>query len=74
MRALAVECHRATLPAGAATPVDALAEAEDFLEGALCAFYARPPARSSLGRRLWSIREKLDDTVRRAGRKLAYRP
>jgi len=72
MRALAAECHRATLPAGSAPPVDAVIEAEDFLDGALCAFYRRPTAQSTLGKRLWSMREGLRDTLRRTGRKLAY--
>lgn len=72
MRALAAACHRATFPGTLAPPVDAVADAEDFLDSALCSFYRRPPTRSKLGKRLWLMRESVRDAVRRAGRKLAY--
>lgn len=71
MRALAAACYRATFPA-ALPPVDAVADAEDFLDSALCAFYRRPPAGSKLGKRLWLMRESVREAVRRTGRRLAY--
>ncbi|WP_315804972.1 cupin-like domain-containing protein [Bradyrhizobium sp. SZCCHNS3002] len=72
MRILAAECYRSTLLPGEQAPAEPVITAEDFLDGALCAFYRRPPKGPAWRQRLWQKRETFNEAVRRFGRRLAY--
>jgi len=72
MRALAAECHYATLTPDTRPYLGGIIEAEDFLSGALCGYYSRPPDGSVLHRRAWLAQEKVRDLLRRWGRKIAF--
>jgi lysine-specific demethylase 8 len=73
MRRLAAELHRSTWPGGALPHAEPVIGAEDFLDGALCAFYRRPPAGPAPLRRLAAWRERAEEALRRVGRRLAAR-
>ncbi len=73
LRELAAECNRATLPPGARSPRRGIVEAEDFLDGQLCAAYDRLDEGSAARRWAWQARESARKRLRRWGRRLAYR-
>jgi hypothetical protein len=68
MRALAAELHRGTWPGGVLPHPEPVIAVEEMLDGALCAFYRRPPAG-----RVAAWRERAGDALRRLGRRLASR-
>lgn len=71
MRALSAELHRSTWPGGTLPHAEPVIAVEDLLDGALSAFYRRPPAGPAALRRVAAWREQAGETLRRLGRRLA---
>lgn len=70
MRELGRKLHAEIFPTQSFAP--SLVEAEDFLDGALCAYYRMDTTRTGLRKRLWTSIDQFRHELRRAARRVAH--